>query len=151
MNPGATTQPEASSSRSPCRSGPISWISPAVIATSATRPGPPLPSTTVPPRIARSAGISTSVVPRHEELCLVDRGSGGGSTVHGNDDSCDVRRALAGQEDHDVGDVGRRTLALKRLRELNDRAEVVLRDPGRDVTRGDAVHTDPVFGQVRRG
>ena len=44
MKPGVTAQPDASSSRSPLRFGPISAITPSVIATSATRPGAPLPS-----------------------------------------------------------------------------------------------------------
>src|ERR1700752_5209134 len=57
MKPGATAQPEASSSRLPRRFGLISWITPPAIATSAARPGAPLPSKTVPPRMTSSAGI----------------------------------------------------------------------------------------------
>ena len=57
MKPGATAQPDASSSRSPRRFGPISRITPSAIATSAARPGAPLPSKTVPPRMTMSAGM----------------------------------------------------------------------------------------------
>src|SRR5262245_64942036 len=60
MKPGATTQPVASSSLAPRRFGPISRITPSAIATSAARPGAPLPSKTVPPRITSSADIWTS-------------------------------------------------------------------------------------------
>src|SRR5215212_6468798 len=55
MNPGATTQPVASSSSSPRRFGPISVMTAPVIATSVRTPGAPLPSTTVPPRMTMSA------------------------------------------------------------------------------------------------
>src|SRR5437879_1874087 len=57
MNPGATAQPDASSSRLPRRVGPISAITPSAMVTSAARPGPPVPSKTVPPRMTRSAAI----------------------------------------------------------------------------------------------
>src|SRR5438094_124655 len=52
MKPGDTTAPLASSSRSPPRFGPISAMWPSSITTSARRPGAPVPSTTLPPRIA---------------------------------------------------------------------------------------------------
>src|ERR1700677_299962 len=146
MKPGATTQPEASSSRAPCRSGPISSILPAVMATSARRPGPPLPSITVPPRMAISAGISTSVAPRQQELGLIDRRSGGGSTVHRDDDPGDLGGSLTGQEQDGVGHVDGSALALQRLGQLDDPAEVVVGDAGGDVARGDAVDPDGVLG-----
>ena len=44
MKPGATAQPEASSSRAPVRWGPIASMTPPVMATSARWPGPPVPS-----------------------------------------------------------------------------------------------------------
>src|SRR5215831_9798177 len=62
MKPGATTQSEASSSRSPRRSGRISVTTPPAIATSAARPGAPLPSTTVPPRMTMSAGTRPALL-----------------------------------------------------------------------------------------
>src|SRR5262249_21010826 len=61
MKPGATAHPDASSSRSPRRFGPISTIAPPAIATSAARPGAPLPSTTVPPRMTISADMRSSL------------------------------------------------------------------------------------------
>src|SRR5262245_55704370 len=66
MNPGATTHPDASSSSSPLRLGAISRTTPPAIATSATRPGAPLPSTTVPPRMTVSAAIGAPVRVDHE-------------------------------------------------------------------------------------
>src|SRR5438309_975268 len=57
MNPGVTAQPSASSARSPRRLGPISVTTPPAMATSQTRPGAPVPSITVPPRMTRSAVI----------------------------------------------------------------------------------------------
>ena len=45
-------------------SAPISAITPSAIATSATRPGAPLPSKTVPPRMTMSAGMSGSSLSR---------------------------------------------------------------------------------------
>src|SRR5512145_3317659 len=57
MKPGATAQPDASSSRLPRSFGPISRITPPAIPTSAARPGAPLPSKTVPPRMTMSAII----------------------------------------------------------------------------------------------
>ena len=60
MKPGVTTHPDASSSRSPCSAVPISEMRPPVMATSARRPGAPVPSTTVPPRITMSAAIGSS-------------------------------------------------------------------------------------------
>src|SRR3989442_15675783 len=60
MKPGVTAQPDASNSRSPRRFGPISRIAPFSMATSAARPGAPLPSKTVPPRTTMSAGIGGS-------------------------------------------------------------------------------------------
>src|SRR5262245_64750861 len=60
--PGDTTCPEASSSRSPSSCSPMSLTTPSVTATSATRAGAPVPSTTLPPRITRSALITRSCV-----------------------------------------------------------------------------------------
>src|SRR5579864_122574 len=57
MKPGATAQPDASSSCVPCRLEPMSPITPSTIATSATRPGAPVPSKTVPPRMTTSADM----------------------------------------------------------------------------------------------
>src|SRR6266516_6860406 len=57
MKPGVTAQPEASNSRSPRRFGPIAVIRPDEIAKSARRPALPVPSSTVPPRMTRSAAI----------------------------------------------------------------------------------------------
>src|SRR4051812_3499502 len=51
MKPGATTQPSASTSTSPRRLVPTSVMWPSLTATSARRPGAPVPSTRVPPRI----------------------------------------------------------------------------------------------------
>src|SRR5947207_14874911 len=119
MKPGATAQPDASSSRSPTRFCPISWITPSAIATSATRPGAPLPSTTAPPRMTMSAGIPTSLQ-SHELPQLVARGPGDRPAVHGHDDPGDLRRALAGQEEDRVRDVFGRSVALERLRETDD-------------------------------
>src|ERR1035437_166904 len=145
MKPGATAQPDASSSRSPRRFGPISWITPPVIATSATRPGAPLPSNPVPPRIARSAGISTSLHSWYEPLEPVDRRSGGSSAVHRHNYSRDLRRAFAGQEEDCVRDVLRRPVALQRLAELDYRVDVVVRYARGNVTRGNAVHANTVL------
>src|SRR5262245_4963711 len=52
MKPGETPQSVARTSRAP-----RSAIFPSAIATSAARPGAPLPSTTVPPRTTMSGGI----------------------------------------------------------------------------------------------
>src|SRR5437660_8940305 len=60
MKPGVTAQPDASSSCSPRRFGPISRITPPSMATSAGWPGAPPPSKTVPPLTTMSAGIWTS-------------------------------------------------------------------------------------------
>src|SRR5512145_849715 len=60
MKPGATTRPAASITRSagpPSRGATAAMRSPST-ATSAARAGPPLPSTTVPPRISRDQAIS---------------------------------------------------------------------------------------------
>src|SRR3954453_21205070 len=51
MKPGDTTQPSASTVTSPFRPVPTSVMWPSLTATSARRPGAPVPSTTVPPRI----------------------------------------------------------------------------------------------------
>src|SRR5262245_9922767 len=56
--PGATTQPEASSVRAPARPLPTAAMRSPSIATSARRAGAPVPSTTLPPRITRSAMAS---------------------------------------------------------------------------------------------
>src|SRR5439155_22104563 len=66
MKPGVTAQPDASSSRSPRRFGAISRMTPSAIATSAARPGAPVPSKTVPPRITMSAGIGAFLSVDHE-------------------------------------------------------------------------------------
>src|SRR5262245_1214163 len=67
MKPGVTAQPDASSSRAASpRFVPIALITPSVIATSATRPGAPVPSNTVPPRTTISAAIT--VLRIHHEL-----------------------------------------------------------------------------------
>ena len=52
MKPGATTRPETSSTRSaaPVRCGATATMRSPSTATSAARPGAPVPSTTVPPR-----------------------------------------------------------------------------------------------------
>ena len=49
MKPGATTWPDASSSRAPVEPVPMPLMRPPATATSARRPGAPVPSTTVPP------------------------------------------------------------------------------------------------------
>jgi hypothetical protein len=64
MKPGATAHPDASTSTVPSSFGPISSINPRVMATSAIRPGSPVPSKTVPPRITRSADISPAPLHR---------------------------------------------------------------------------------------
>ena len=61
MKPGATTCPPASSTRSPSRFGPIAATFPSVMATSARVPGAPVPSTTVPPLMTRSALMRSPV------------------------------------------------------------------------------------------
>src|SRR6185436_18691821 len=81
MKPGVTAQPLASSSRAPRKPVPISRIRPSAIATSATHPGPPFPSYTVPPRMTRSVGMrAPSVVHELEQVAVgiarVDAGSG---------------------------------------------------------------------------
>ena len=57
MKPGATTCPAASVTRAPsaARSRPTAAIRPSRTSTSARRSGAPVPSTTVPPRMSRSA------------------------------------------------------------------------------------------------
>src|SRR6476620_9634887 len=146
MNPGATTQPDASSSWSPRRFGPISRITPSERATSATRPGAPLPSTTVPPRMTRS-GITVSLQ-LHEVAELAHRRPGRGPTVDGQHDTGDLRGAVARQVEHRVGDVDRVAVPLERLGQLDHRAHVVVADRGGDVTGRDAVDPDPVVGEV---
>src|SRR5690348_7673811 len=68
-NPGVTSAPSASmvrfASPSPC---PIATIFPFAIATSAVRVGPPVPSTTVPPRTTRSCMRGLSPDLRHERI-----------------------------------------------------------------------------------
>ena len=56
--------------------------------------------------------------------------------------------AFAGQEQDSLGDVTRRALTLQRLVESDHRAQVVGRDAGRDVARGDAIHPHAVLGQI---
>src|SRR5262245_58126988 len=73
MKPGATAQPVASSSRSPRSPGAILRITPPAIATSAARPGAPLPSNPVPPRITISADMGPPLAsPRRESWAMID-------------------------------------------------------------------------------
>src|SRR5450631_3078604 len=74
MKPGVTAQPEASTTRAPSRLVPIWVITPSAIATSAARPGAPLPSNTVPPRTTMSAGIRTLLSAVDHELQKVPVG-----------------------------------------------------------------------------
>src|ERR1700681_3657499 len=60
MNPGATTWPEASSSRSPRRPFPTPTMRPSATATSAARAGAPEPSISEPPRITMSPSTAAS-------------------------------------------------------------------------------------------
>src|SRR4051812_2962360 len=131
MKPGATTQPPASSSSSPRSFGPISRMTPSEIATSASRPGVPLPSTTVPPRITRSA-IGT---PLACEVAIAPAGSpGGGSAVDREHDPGDLGGAIAGEVQRGVGDVARRSHALEGLHGPHDGRLVERRvDGGGDV------------------
>src|SRR5919201_2274848 len=74
MKPGATTCPPASRVRLPSRLSPTALMRSPVTATSARRPGAPLPSSTVPPRMTRSAvmgflpglGLCPSVLPARQ-------------------------------------------------------------------------------------
>src|SRR5689334_13633889 len=86
MNPGVTAQPDASSSRPPSRFGPIALITPSVMATSAARPGAPVPSKTVPPRMTMSAAIAGSGLFDPELGCGVD--------VVAGEDSVDLGQVL---------------------------------------------------------
>src|SRR5262249_7635283 len=64
MNPGLTAWPPASSSTPPhSRTVPISTMRSPCTATSARKPGAPLPSYTVPPRITRSNALGTKRSP----------------------------------------------------------------------------------------
>src|SRR5207244_4442362 len=58
MNPGATSCPPASSSRLPRRPGPTSAMWPSLMATAGSNGGAPVPSTTRPPRMTRSAAMA---------------------------------------------------------------------------------------------
>src|SRR4051795_4922270 len=147
MKPGATTQPDASSSCSPRRSGPISRMTPSVTATSATRPGAPLPSTTVPPRMTISADITGSLQ-LHQVAQLAHRWPRRGAAVDRQHDPRDLRRALARQVEHRVRHVGRVAVALERLGQLDHRAHVVVADRGGDVTGRDAVDPDAEVGEI---
>src|SRR5579884_1282964 len=121
--PGATAQPEASSSRAPePRRSPISAIMPSATATSATRPGAPVPSNTVPPRTTRS-----TVIDRHRRSCLLDPELG-----HRVD-------AVPFEDRVDLGEVG----AVDRPPEC---ADVVL-----DLADGAAPHERGAHGRMRRG
>src|SRR5215211_3895207 len=113
MKPGVTAQPDASSSRSPRRFGPISWITPSAIATSAARPGVPLPSKTVPPRITTSAIATTS----EHDLHLIRRRAGDRPPVDRNHDPGDLRGTVACEEQRRVRDVFGGPVTLQRLRE----------------------------------
>ena len=83
--PGATTCPAASSSRRPLSPSPISLIVSPLIATSARRPGAPVPSTTVPPRITKSFIVSSFLrarnIPLFRRLTLVPGGHRSRSTL----------------------------------------------------------------------
>src|SRR4051794_3496572 len=72
MKPGATTQPSASTVTSPSRLVPTSVMWPSLTATSARRPGAPVPSTTVPPRITVVSLIPDllDVLARRYRFCL---------------------------------------------------------------------------------
>ena len=65
MNPGAMTRSFASMTRAPsfARSAPTAAMRPRSIATSARRPGAPVPSITVAPRIKRSVTTGAARVP----------------------------------------------------------------------------------------
>ena len=65
MKPGATTRPVASMARpaSPPRSGAIAVMRSPVSPTSARRPGLPVPSSTVPPRISQSNAMARVSAP----------------------------------------------------------------------------------------
>src|SRR5438874_1366896 len=94
MNPGATMQPDASNSVPPCTFGAISWITPSEIATSATCPGAPPPSTTVPPRMTMSVGIPFSLLDPDKVPELRDRRPRGRPAVDGDHDPRDLRRPV---------------------------------------------------------
>src|SRR2546425_568858 len=64
MKPGVTRRPDASISRVPSTRGAISTIRPSDTPTSARTGGEPVPSTTVPPRIASSALIFSAYAAR---------------------------------------------------------------------------------------
>src|SRR5438477_10938037 len=126
MKPGATAQPDASSSRSPRSFGPISRITPPVIATSAARPGAPLPSKTVPPRMTNSAGIWTDTRARgHDLFELLDRTAGGHPTIYRQHDPRDLRRPFARQIQDGIRHVSGLPLAVQRLRGTPDLSQVV--------------------------
>src|SRR3954464_13472618 len=115
MKPGVTAQPDASSTRSPCRPGPIAVITPSAMATSSRRPAAPVPSYTVPPRMTRSATMA------HDQLRLGEWCTGGGATVDGQDGATDLRGTIAGEIEHGLGHVVWHPLARQRLRVLDDR------------------------------
>src|SRR5215813_5453121 len=72
MSPGATTCPRASITRRAGRAerGSTAAIRPSSTATSASRPGAPLPSMTRPPRISRSSMVSLAHASPEPSQCL---------------------------------------------------------------------------------
>src|SRR4030095_6981715 len=101
---------------------------PSAIATSAMRPGAPLPSITVPPRITRSAAITTLRSSDSERLSPSDR-PGGPS----------------------AGEAGDQPAALQRWQRTDERRLIQRRvDRGGDVRRRDAVDPDAVLRQLDR-
>src|SRR5262245_46624206 len=122
MNPGATTAPDASSSRSASTDGPIATTRPPETPTSARTPGAPVPSTTVPPRMASSAVMTRSCL--EEQLGLLRRRPGGGAPVDRQDDPGQVRGLVAGQVDDGVGGVVGLAVALQRRHVPGDRPDV---------------------------
>ena len=116
------------------------------IATSATRPGAPLPSKTVPPRMTRS------VIVRHELLDRARRRTRGRAAVDRQHDPRDLRGPVAREVENGFGDVARRSHPLQRLHRAHDQ-RLVQRgvDRRRDVRRRDAVHADRVSRELDRG
>src|SRR4051794_25498287 len=112
-NPGVTSRPSASTVRTavpPTR--PTSVTTPPCTATSAVRPGAPVPSTTVPPRITRSwSDTSTpSDAQRGQDLFAEEPARGGrvltvGAEARtGDDKAVDAERVqLAQAPDDDLG------------------------------------------------
>ena len=172
MKPGATTQPSASSSRSPCRSGadlgdaavadrdvgaarrgagavddgaaPDDDVGAHRAASLAAEPASPAFS-------ARARALVAGLHAPHQVAQLRDRRAGAGAAVDRHHDPGDLRRPVADEVEHRFGDVGRPAVALQRLHGPDHRAEVVVGDAGGDVPGGDAVHPDAVRREVDRG